>query len=339
MFSLLEPFPWTLPALVAGLLTGLATFLGTRRALHDCDIPRGRTPYWFGLFGTFLGAFFVWAVCDWGVQSTPEVHPSLFWWQWRIVYHLSLIALLLIVTATDLKSYFVLDWCCWLGIGLAVLGALVSGEFQLVHVWVDWNQEIPQLQGPYLPQWLKLHQHWHGLAWSLAGLACGAIVTWLIRWLSALVLARPALGSGDVLIMAMVGAYLGWQPTIVVLLLAPVLALTIGGLDRLRSNHPALPYGPFLALAAILVLFSWRFIWMAEFSLGTQGERDRAATFAVRRFFGDPVALLLIAALSVGLLLLLLGLLRLYHMVPAVSRTTHGSSSRPPDSSLHGDAD
>jgi len=307
-------------SVLLGLATGLATWSGTCRAFGDLQLPFGRWPQVFGVLGTLLGMLFVWMVWDLNSQSTPEVVPSEGWRQLRMVWHLSLIALLLVITATDLKSFYILDWCCWVGFVIAVTGAFLSGHFQLAHVWVDWNAEIPQLRGPDIPAWLAQHPHLHGLTWSATGAACGLSLTWLVRWMAAALLRMPALGFGDVLLMGMVGAYLGWQPTLVALLLAPLLAVGIGTVVKLLTNRPALPFGPFLAAGSLIVLFCWKWIWMAEFTFSQQASADRATTFAVRRFFGDPIALLLVFGLSIGLLVLLLGLLQLYRRLPVGTR-------------------
>ncbi|SFI68063.1 prepilin peptidase [Planctomicrobium piriforme] len=316
MQFLFEQFGLPVAALLLGALTGVLTYFGTARAFRDLELTPGKWPLAFGGLGVVLGAAFVWTTLDWNWQSTPEVLPPAGFREGRVLFHLSLIVLLLIITATDLKSYLILEWCCWAGAIIALVGAFASGHFQLAHVWVDWNAEIPQLRGPDLPEWLKHHPHLHGLAWSAAGAVCGFVATAVVRWLAAFVLRTAALGEGDVLLMGMVGAYLGWQPTLVALLIAPLLAVGIGSVLRLTGNRPALPYGPFLAAGSLIVLFAWRWIWMAEISFSAHGGQDRSTTFAVRRFFGDPVALLLIAGLSVGLLVLLLGLLQVYRMLP-----------------------
>ncbi len=45
--------------------------------------------------------------------------------------------------------------------------------------------------------------------------------------------------------MAMVGAFLGWQATVIAFFLAPVLALALGPLARRISAEKAVPYGRF----------------------------------------------------------------------------------------------
>lgn len=308
--------PLLVMAPLLGLALGMCTASGTRRAMQDLKLPPDRWPGISGIAGAVLGGLFVWGAVGLHSQNTPEVVPDEFWRDLRVLFHLSLIWLLLIITTTDLRSYFILNWCTQTGIIIGLLGAVVSGQFQLAHVWVDWNAEIPQLRGPYLPAWLASHPHLHGLAWSLAGIVCGTCLTWVIRKIGSFILGMNALGSGDVWLMAMVGAYLGWQPVVVITLLAPILALGIGGIERICGNRAALPYGPFLALATFVVLCCWRSIWMAEISLTAHAVHDRASIFAVRRFFGDPVSMLLVTGLSLGLLVGLLGLLRLYKSLP-----------------------
>ncbi|MCA8998650.1 MAG: prepilin peptidase, partial [Planctomycetaceae bacterium] len=254
-----------------------------------------------------VAGLFAFCVLQWGTLSTPEVVPQPWIRPWQVAWHLSLMSLLLMITATDLKGYFIVEWNCWLGLGIGLLGATVSGDFQLAHVWIDWNAEIPQIQGPDYPDWIAKYRHLHGFVWSMTGALAGGVLTAFVRWLAGFVLGKPALGSGDVLLMIMVGSYLGWQPTVIALLLAPVLGLLVGGVFKVLGSQAPLPFGPFLALASAFVLTFWSPIWMAELSFSMTGSTDRASTFAVRRFFGDPVALILVAGIATGLLVFLLG--------------------------------
>jgi len=303
-------------AIVLSVIAGVLSGVGAKKSMRDCEQVPGRWPIWIGLLGMALSAAFAWSVLEMDVQRTPVVIPGEFGEVMRLLSHLSLLVLLMMVTATDLKNYDILDWNCWLGMAIAVVSSTVFGELQLEHIWVDWNQEVPQISGPYIPSWLAPHPHLHGFAWSMTGLITGAILTWLVRFTSARLLQMPTLGAGDIMLMAMIGAYLGWQATIVAFALAPMFALVVGGVMRTVSNRPALPYGPFLALGAITVLFTWKFIWMAEFSLTDGAVQNRETTFAVRRFFGDPIGMLIVAGMSFGLFVLLIGLLRIYKSLP-----------------------
>jgi leader peptidase (prepilin peptidase)/N-methyltransferase len=206
------------------------------------------------------------------------------------------------VTITDLLDYIVPDIVVAAGVLIAVTSASLSGELQMIHVWVDWNSQWVALHGPYLPEWMKHHQHLHGFVWSMAGLLTGAGLMWLLRWLASTILGYPAVGLGDVTLMAMIGAFLGWQPTLCTLAIAPMVGLVLGLGIRLTQGRSFVAFGPYLTSAAVLVLCSWRWLWV---------------DFNLRTLFGHWPT---IAALVGGAFLaisLSLGLLRIYRAIPA----------------------
>jgi leader peptidase (prepilin peptidase)/N-methyltransferase len=317
LLAALRQIPISGLAAGVGMAAALITFPLTRRALRQCDAQPGWSPLIGSIVAALLSAGLTWACLAGKVQEVPEVLPSDFWWRLRPVYQSLLMILLVVATATDIKTYYILDWVTVGGMVLGVLGATIAGDLQMCHVWVDWNAEVPQLRGPEFPAWLSSYPHWHGLAWSLAGLVTGAGITWSARWVSSLLLGQEALGFGDVTMMGMIGAFTGWQPVLIIFLLAPLCALGAGLIVRLCSSKTYVPYGPYLALAALLVLFNWSRIWMFEINLAaTDAPSHAAATFALRRLFGDGVGLLILAGMLAGGLILLLGAWRLYLSLP-----------------------
>lgn len=233
-------------------------------------------------------------------QYIDEVKPDVVWRYGRLLSHLGLLTLLIAATATDLREYIIPDQITIPGIVLGVLLATVSGDVQLIHIWVDWNHPLVALQGPEIPDWLQPHPHWHGLAWSLTGAATGAGVTWLARGISSFVLGEEAMGFGDVMLMAMIGSLLGWQPMLFVFLLAPFCGLVVGVTAKTLLNRPYIPYGPYLSAAAIVVMLSWRWIWSWE----------PTPRVSIRKLFGDLPSLAILAGASLVLLLVLLGIVR-----------------------------
>ncbi len=79
-----------------------------------------------------------------------------------------------------------------------------------------------------------------------------------IAWLGSLILGRTALGAGDAKLAAMLGAWLGGPLLLLTSFLACLLGTLIGGgaiALGWRSRRQALPFGPFLALGALLSIF------------------------------------------------------------------------------------
>jgi leader peptidase (prepilin peptidase)/N-methyltransferase len=94
-----------------------------------------------------------------------------------------------------------------------------------------------------------------GLQASLIGVVVGAGVLLAIRWLWRLMAGVDAMGLGDVKMLGMIGAFLGWQLVWVVLLLASLagalvgIALALAGRGTMKTR---LPFGTFLAGGAIV---------------------------------------------------------------------------------------
>jgi leader peptidase (prepilin peptidase)/N-methyltransferase len=92
-----------------------------------------------------------------------------------------------------------------------------------------------------------------GLVAGLIGAALGAAILALIRWGWERATGVEGRGLGDVKMIALIGAFLGWQQVWVVLFLSSVVGALLGiALAALggRSMQSKLPFGTFLALAA-----------------------------------------------------------------------------------------
>ena len=111
------------------------------------------------------------------------------------------------------------------------------------------------------PAWFAAHPHWQGLATSTVGLLVGAGLVWIVRVIGSAALRKEAMGFGDVTLMGMVGAFLGWQPAVIVFFLAPFFGLVVGLAQWITRGNKVIPYGPFLSLATLVVLLLWDPIW------------------------------------------------------------------------------
>ncbi|MEM6750470.1 MAG: prepilin peptidase [Planctomycetota bacterium] len=102
--------------------------------------------------------------------------------------------------------------------------------------------------------------HWASTAGACAaGLIVGGGMIWAARILGTLALGKEAMGLGDVHLMAGVGVAIGPLDAVLVFFLAPFLgllgtALTAGVAAVTTGKVRAVPYGPYLAAAATLVL-------------------------------------------------------------------------------------
>jgi leader peptidase (prepilin peptidase)/N-methyltransferase len=201
---------------------------------------------------------------------------------WRYFYHLVLVEALLVATFIDFDLWIIPDGVTVPAMTAGLLGSLL-GQVHLVPVWfqnprllqdVEIIRDVttigpwlfptwldPLLAGPPVPAWVAAHPHWHGLAVSVAGFVAGGAMTWGVRIIGHSVLRREAMGFGDVILMAMIGSFLGWQPAVMVFLLAPACALLFVSGSVILHRRREFPYGPYLALATLVVLFGWPWLW------------------------------------------------------------------------------
>jgi leader peptidase (prepilin peptidase)/N-methyltransferase len=105
-----------------------------------------------------------------------------------------------------------------------------------------------------------------GVVSSLLGVLIGGGLLLFVRWGWKRATGVDGMGLGDVKMLAMIGAFLGWQQVFGVLLVASlagaVVGLALAALQR-RSMQTKLPFGTFLAVAAYMAsivgddLLSW----------------------------------------------------------------------------------
>lgn len=107
---------------------------------------------------------------------------------------------------------------------------------------------VPALQEAISP--------WGGLWAAVIGALVGGGVIWLVGLLGGWLFKREAMGFGDVKLMAMVGAFIGWPKVLLVnFILAPLLGAAVGVVLKFRYGRDIIPYGPFLTLGTLIVVF------------------------------------------------------------------------------------
>ncbi len=90
---------------------------------------------------------------------------------------------------------------------------------------------------------------------SLIGVLVGGGLLWVIAVVGTKILGEDAMGGGDVKLMAMIGAFVGWQGTLLALFIASILATIVFIPINMRSKK-LVPFGIFLAIGGAVV-FAW----------------------------------------------------------------------------------
>jgi leader peptidase (prepilin peptidase)/N-methyltransferase len=137
---------------------------------------------------------------------------------------------------------------------------------------------------------------WESLLSSLVGLAVGGGTIWAVRIVGSAALQQEAMGFGDVTLMAMVGSFTGWQPTLIIFFLAPFSAILIAVAQYVVSRRHDIAFGPYLCLASLFWILKSGIIW---------------------REYGLPIFSLgwLVPAIAASGLLLMGGLLKLWRLI------------------------
>lgn len=106
---------------------------------------------------------------------------------------------------------------------------------------------LPELHGESSRVW--------GLFWSLAGLLAGGGFLYAAGTLAEKILKKEAMGGGDVKLLAMIGAFLGWKAVLWTIFVSSFLGSIVGIVLRLSRGDERIPFGPYLGAAACLYLF------------------------------------------------------------------------------------
>ena len=151
------------------------------------------------------------------------------------------------------------------GFGLHGLVAFVFIATLIVVTFIDLDHRIipDAISLPGIPIFFLAALAIPGLSWrsSAVGILAGSgsllAIAWGYRWLTG----REGMGGGDIKLLAMIGAVVGWQGIVFTLFAASAIGTLFGLLAMLRSKEGmrlAIPFGPFLSAGAVIYLFFGR---------------------------------------------------------------------------------
>jgi len=110
--------------------------------------------------------------------------------------------------------------------------------------------------------------HLFGLITSVFGAAVGAGFIYLTGLAGRLIFRKEAMGLGDAKLMALVGAFIGWRNVLLSIFIACLFGAVIGTAIVIarRRKDTRIPFGPYLALGAVsVVFFKAQIIWAIVF--------------------------------------------------------------------------
>jgi leader peptidase (prepilin peptidase)/N-methyltransferase len=164
------------------------------------------------------------------VEGTTAISSLLLFLKYGLslsyFFYFSFVAALIIITVIDLYHQIIPDVISIPGIGVGLLGALIIPHITFFN--------------------------------SLLGILLGGgslfVVATLYQWL----FKREGMGGGDVKLLAMIGAFLGWDAVILTILLSSLIGSITGIIIMVLKGKDfkyAIPFGPFLSLGAVIALF------------------------------------------------------------------------------------
>ncbi len=143
------------------------------------------------------------------------------------------VAALIVITVIDLYHQIIPDVISLPGIGVGLLISLINSQITFLNSFLG----------------------------ALLGGGSLFLVAILYQWL----FKREGMGGGDVKLLAMIGAFLGWKSVILTILLSSFIGSVTGIILMILKGKDfkyAIPFGPFLSLGAVIALFyGERMIW------------------------------------------------------------------------------
>ena len=157
--------------------------------------------------------------------------------------YLFMVSGFIVATLVDFEHRIIPDEVSVGGIGLGLVLSLFLPEMHVIH------SEAIQVKYPVLAA------HFLSLGYSLLGVLAGGGLIYAMGVLGDFLFKKESMGGGDVKLLAMVGAFLGWKLAVLSFFIAPVLGAVYGVIEKIRTKDSTIAYGPFLVFGALISLF------------------------------------------------------------------------------------
>ncbi len=147
-------------------------------------------------------------------------------------------------------------------------GVSLNAAFAILLSWSLITLAFIDLDEQYLPDSITQPLLWLGLLLNtqnlftdlesaVIGAAAGYLILWSVYMLFKKLTGKEGMGFGDFKLLAMLGAWLGWQMLPAIILLSSIVGAVIGIFLIISNRHQRgvpIPFGPFLAAAGWIAL-------------------------------------------------------------------------------------
>lgn len=180
----------------------------------------------------------------------------------RISPRYPLIELLTAILSAVIAWHFGFGWQA--GAGLLLTWALIAlSMIDVDHQLLPDSITLPFL---WLGLLLSLFPVFTDMRSSLIGAIAGYMALWIVYQLFRLITGKEGMGFGDFKLLALLGAWMGWQSLPMIVLLSSAVGAVLGGaMIAIKGRHRSqpIPFGPYLAIAGWIAL-----IWGEQISSG-----------------------------------------------------------------------
>jgi leader peptidase (prepilin peptidase)/N-methyltransferase len=153
----------------------------------------------------------------------------------------------------------------WLVISGLILGTFVDFDHMIIPDRVSLGGMVAGLICSTVAPSLHGESIWYlGTLDSLIGLVVGSGSLWTVGFLGKLAFKKDAMGMGDVKLLGGLGAFLGWQSILFIIMVSSLIGSVVGVyfiVAKSKEWQSRIPYGPYIALAAVVWILGGNMGW------------------------------------------------------------------------------
>lgn len=186
--------------------------------LGKCKVCKERISFVYPFFELITGILFLLSYLVFGINL-------------NFLISITFISILIIISISDIKYYIIPDEVLMVGSIILIIEFIINTIINDLTVY----------NGIILP--------------LLNGLGSFALLL-IFKMAGELLLDKECLGGGDIKLLFVIGLMLGFDMSIVTIFLASFIALPLSIISLIKNHENVLPFGPYLSIAAIIILLT-----------------------------------------------------------------------------------